>query len=134
MNQPEIKEYRKLKRAGWDVDKTPQVHLNSGSETPAHAHAKLAVAMVGIDNGYRCSTETGHEDHGEIDALLYAPDRINWAVELETDPTPEIVADKQRRYVESNTVIDDIQVISVGELPANLLDMHDRVVTELGLY
>lgn len=134
MDNATVKEYREIKRAGWNVEKTPQIAMNDGSETPAHLHAKTAVAYVARDYGYQVSTEVGHDQYGEIDVLAYHPDRINWAIEVETDPDKESIQDKLERYVESNDVIDDMQVITVGELPANLLDLHDRIRTELGFF
>lgn len=134
MDNATVKEYREIKRAGWSVEKTPQIAMNDGSETPAHLHAKTAVAYVARDYGYQVSTEVAHEEHGEIDVLAYHPKRINWALEVETEPTDEIIADKRARYVDSTEVVDDIQVVAVDELPANLLDMHDRIKTKLGFF
>lgn len=135
MNNTEIKEYRRLKQAGWQVDKTPSIRMNGGStESLPHLAAKTCTAYVAREYGYLVSTETVHETHGEIDVLAYAPDRLNYALEVETEPTADVVADKKARYVDSNEVIDEIQVIAVDELPRHLYDMRDRIQTKLGFF
>lgn len=134
MKNKYIAEYRDLKRAGWDVSKSPSINLNGGSESVAHLVAKTVTAKVLQDNGWQTDTEVTHDEHGEIDVLAYAPHKLTYAVELENDITEETKQDKLERYVESNVVIDDMQIIEVGELPANVLDMRDRIISELGFY
>jgi len=134
MQQEYIQEYRRLKDSGWDVSKEPAVRFNSGSESIGHIVAKTVSAKVLIQNGWMVDTEVEHPQNGEIDVLAYAPDKINYAVELENEPTEDIKQDKLERYVYSNEGIEDMQMIDVGSLPAHCLDMRDRIITELGLY
>ncbi len=136
MNKEYISEYRRLKDAGWQVSKEPAVRFNAGgeSETVGHIVAKTVAAKVLLQNGWMVDTEVEHPEHGEIDVLCYAEDKINYAVELQTECSDAIKQDKLDRYVHSNDVIEDMQMIDVGSLPAHCLDMRDRIITELGLY
>lgn len=129
-----ISEYRVLKRSGWDVSKTPAIRFNGGSESLGHVVAKTVSAKLYQEHGWQTDTEVSHDEYGEIDVLAYAPDKLTYAVELENDITEDTKQDKLQRYVESNVVIDDMQIIEVGELPANVLDMRDRLMTQLALY
>ena len=134
MENKNIQELRTLQDAGWQVDSSPAVRFNGGSEGTPHFASKALTAHVARKRGYCVDTEVEHERHGEIDVLLYSHDRLNIAVELENDPTDDDLQDKKERYVDSNAVIEDIIMINVGSLPANVLDMRDRICTELGLY
>jgi len=141
MNQPELKEYRKLKRAGYNVNTDPTFTFNAGGsgETIQHCFGKLITAYVGLNNGYRADCEVTRETshgttHGEIDVLLYAPDRINRAVEIETNISEDIVADKLSRYVADSPVVDELHVIETKSLGSNVFDMRDTICSELGFY
>jgi len=140
MNQSELKEYRKLKRAGYDVNKSPTFSFNAGAgETLIHCFGKLITAHVGLDNGYRAdcevAVESGHGTmHGEIDVLLYSPDRINRVVEVESNISEDVVADKRARYVDASPVVDEMHIIEATDLPANVYDMRDAIYTALGVY
>jgi len=134
MNTDYIPEYRRLKDAGWQVDKTPSIALNAGTESIEHLAAKACTAHVARNADYLVSTETTHPDFGEIDCLLYHPDRLNYAVEVERDISDDVITDKKHRYVDSTPVIDEIVVISVDELPTHLYDMRDRIQTKLGFF
>jgi len=132
MNQPATKEYRRLKRAGFDLDTSPTFAFNSGSETIKHAFGKLITAYVGLDEGWRADCEV-ECSQGEVDVLWYAPDRLNLVIELESDKTDEVIADKRARYVDPYECIDDLHAIEVTELPPNVYDMRDRIRTKLNL-
>lgn len=133
MNKENWHEYRDLQNAGWDVQKQNQIRLNSGSESVKHAVAKILVALVGHNDGYRISSEVEHKDRGEIDMLLYGvPDRLTLAVECETSPTMEVVEDKVSRYVDG-TPVDDMALVNLSEMPLNMLDAFAYVQAELGL-
>lgn len=135
MDDKYIREYRDLRRAGWLVEKSPAVRFNAGgeSESVGHIVSKTLTAKCCLQNGYMVDTEvTSDRGHGEIDVLAYSPDRINYAVELETNPDGGVVNDKKARYVDSNDVIGEIVVIEVASLPAHTLDMRDRILTNLG--
>jgi len=137
MNNKYIPEYRKLKDSGWQVSKHPAVRFNASgeSETIGHFVSKAIAAKLCLQNGYMIDTEVVSEHgYGEIDLICYSPDRITMAVELETNPDEDTKQDKLERYVKSNNVIEDMQMIAVDELPNHLLDMRDRIITELGFY
>jgi hypothetical protein len=133
MNTDYIPEYRRLKDAGWQVDKTPAVRFNAGgsAETVGHIVAKTLTAKVCLQNGYMIDTEVEHPNYGEIDVLAYAPQKLNFAVELETEPDEETIQDKIDRYVHGTEPIDDCCVVDVSSLPAHCLDMRDRLITKL---
>jgi len=86
MQQEYIQEYRRLKDAGWDVNKEPAVRFNAGgsSETVGHVVGKTLTAKILLQNGYMVDTEV-EGPQGTVDVLCYAPDRITMVVELETN-------------------------------------------------
>jgi len=138
MNSAETKEYRRLKRAGYRVNKSPTFEFNAGAgESIIHCFGKLIAAHVGMNNGYRADcevpVESGHHTlHGEVDVLLYAPDRINRAVEIETNISEDVKADKRARYVNGSPVVDEMHIVEATELPSNVFDMRDSLCAELG--
>jgi len=133
MNKTFIPEYRRLKHAGWDVSKQPAVRFNAfgESETIGHIVSKTLVAKVCLNHGYMIDTEVQHSDFGEIDVVAYAPDRINWALELETTIQDDVIQDKLERYVYSTDAIEDMQVLDVSSLPAHHTEMRDTIIAEL---
>jgi len=135
MNKEYIQEYRRLKQAGLGVSRQPAIRFNAGgeSETVGHFVAKAIAGKVCLQNGYQIDTEVAGPT-GEIDLLAYAPDRITYAIELETDPDSDSKQQYRTQYVDPYEPIQDIQLIDVGSLPAHALDMRDRIVTELGFY
>lgn len=133
MDNATLKEYRRLKRAGFDVSKHPTFQFNAGSETIKHAFGKLVTAYVGLDEGWHADCEVAGPQ-GEIDVLWYAPDRLTLAIEIETDPTDDVIAEKRARYVKGNDVIDDLHPLTANELPANVYDMRDHVRSQLNLF
>lgn len=110
MDREMVAEYRRLKQAGWDVDKTQSVKFNGGSESLAHMVCKLLAADVCRDVGYRVDTEV-EGPHGEIDVLAYHPKRLTYCIEIETNASDDVIQDKKQRYVDSNQVIDEIWVL-----------------------
>jgi hypothetical protein len=133
MNTDYIPEYRRLKNAGWDVSKKPAVRFNAGgsAETVGHIVAKTLTAKLCLENGYMIDTEVEHPNYGEIDVLCYHPERLNWAIELETEPDEETKQDKIERYVYGTEPINDLCLVDVSSLPAHCLDMRDRLLTKL---
>ena len=111
--QIEFQARKELINHDWDVSKTDSVEFNGGSETTSHFIGKALAAQVLREHGYRVSSEVKHPLRGEIDVLAYGEDII--AVEIETDPKPDVIKDKIKRYVEG-TPIRDIFVI---EPPTN---------------
>jgi len=133
-NKEFYEEYRALKNNGWNVQKENQVRFNSGSESNPHYLAKCLAARVGHIEGYSVASEVVHPDHGEIDVLLWNhPERLTYAVETETSPTDEIIADKLERYVHSNPVIDDLLLVNVSDLPVDRIAAEEWIRGELGL-
>lgn len=133
MNNPERKEYRKLKTAGFDVNTRPTFTFNAGSHSIKHAFGKLVTAHVGLEEDWRADCEV-EGPQGEIDVLWYSPDKLNLALELETNVEEDNVNEKLEKYVYSNDVVDDMHIIEVNDLPAHVFDMKDRIRTELNLY
>lgn len=133
MKAKEWSEYRALRDSGWQVQKHNQVRLNGGSESKDHLLAKSMVAHAGKEAGYKVSSEVEHDRRGEIDILLYGNDgRLTLAVECETNPTDDVMADKRQRYVDG-TPIDEMFVISVDELPANIDHAYNKIKEKIGL-
>ena len=134
MDTEYIPVYRRIKRAGWQLHKEPAVRFNASgaSETVGHIVSKTLVAKLCLQNGWMVDTEVEHAEYGEIDVLAYAPDRLNWAIELETDPTEATRQDKLERYVYSTEPINDLCVVDVSILPAHALEMRNRLIDELG--
>jgi len=133
-DQDFYEEYRALQTHGWDVQKENQVRFNSGSETNPHFVAKCLAARVGHSEGYSVASEVVHPENGEIDILLWNhPERLTYAVETETSPTDEVIADKLERYVHSNPVIDDLLLVNVNNLPVDRIEAEEWIRGELGL-
>jgi len=116
MNAKQISEYRRLKDAGFDVNSTPTFAFNSGSESIEHALSKLVVAHLVQNHGWHADCEVSCTN-GEIDVLAYSPDRLNYALEIETNPSEQTVQDKLHRYVYENDVIDDVVIIDISDVP-----------------
>jgi hypothetical protein len=125
--------YRQLQASGIQVQQTDQIRLNSGSETFAHEIAKLAVGHIGKANDYWVSSEVDC-GQGDIDVVLWGhPDRLTYAVEVETGWTDETKQDKRKRYVDDQTGIDDMLTVEVTEMPTDWMDALGYVSRELGL-
>lgn len=125
-----------LSRHGWECDWADSVKFNAGGagETAKHLHAKLATARVLKKNDYRISTEVEHAERGEIDVIAIPKndDQKPFAVELETSPTEEVVNDKLERYYEG-TPFAECWVLTVNEMPMDIMEMEQHIATELGL-
>ena len=133
MNAKTAKAYRALKDSGASVQKHNQIRFNSGSETAIHVVAKALVGQVGIQHGYRVSSEVDVPE-GEIDTLLWGhPKRLTYAVELEHSPTDETKKDKLNRYVRRVDAIDDMVLINLNKLPMDVLEMREQIKGEIGL-
>lgn len=125
--------YRSLKDAGIDVSKHNEIRFNSGSETVKHAVGKLLVGYVGQINGYWVSSEC-ECNLGEVDVVLFGhPERMTYAVELETGWDDTTLYDKQERYVHQNEPIDDLIAIEVNEIPVDMIEAAEYVADCLGL-
>lgn len=133
MNGPQTKEYRRLKRAGFDLDTHPTFAFNGGSESIKHAFAKLVSAYVGLQNEWCVDCEVSCPN-GTMDVVWYAPDKLNLVIEVESDATDDIIADKRAQYVRPFDCIDDLHWIEVTDLHPNVFDMRDSIITELGLF
>jgi len=132
MDQTTLSEYRELKDWSVEVSKTNCVEFNSGSETAKHVIAKSLVGHIGLNNGYRVSSEVQCLK-GEIDVVLWGnTDRLSYAVECETSPTDDVVESKLQRYVKE-TPLDDMVVVNVTQLPENHRDALGYVAEQLGL-
>jgi len=133
MNQDQLTAYRELKDENVQVTEHNQIRFNSGSEMVEHLCLKAITGYIGHMNGYRVGSEV-ELPHGEIDVLLWGhPDRLTYAVEVETSPTQDVIQDKLNRYVHTNTVIDELIVINVNDAPLDVIEMAEYVSTELGL-
>lgn len=95
---------------GWSVSKRDSVAFNSGSETLAHATAKLAIAWVYKQQGYRVSSECAKDGVGEIDLVVYGTEDPPLAIEVERNMTDEVIRDKISRYVDGEPYRDCIPV------------------------
>jgi RecB family endonuclease NucS len=111
-----ISEYRRLKRAGFDVNSTPTFQFSNGSETVEHAMSKLVVAHLVQNHGWMADCEVSCPD-GEIDVLAYSEDRLNYALEVETNPATDIAETKLQKYVKGNSVVDDVVIIDISDVP-----------------
>jgi len=128
-------EYMELRRAGWKMHKPNQIRFNGGSETAIHATAKLLCGFAGAQAGFRVASEVGHERRpAEVDVILHShSDRISpVAVECETSPTEDVIQDKMDRYIRGS-VLKELYVINVTEMPENILDAYGYVQDEIGL-
>jgi hypothetical protein len=116
---------RELQTAGWDASKENSIEFNSGSETLVHRIGKTIAAHIGLEYGYNVCSEVAHPSQGEIDLLLWGnPERLTYAVEIEHSPTEEIKQDKLQRYVQSNSVIDDMIVINANKIAEDYTEAH----------
>jgi len=132
MNKADIKEYRRLKDAGWEIDKEQSVKFNGGSESDAHAVCKLLACIVCRDAGYRVDTEVVGE-HGEADIVAYHPERTNLCIEIETNADRATVMDKKGRYVDSNDGINEIFVLDPLDMSTEAPVVKETIKRELGL-
>jgi hypothetical protein len=121
----EYREYehrRELEAAGWKVRQRDAVAFNSGSETVRHAVCKMLVCYKLKERGFRVDTEVGKEQAGEIDIVAYGvSDEPAFAVEVETNPTKDVVSDKIARY-HDNEPFRDVFILNVSEMPKNILN------------
>jgi len=138
LSKAQIQEYRRLKDSGVAVRKSNSIRFNAGgeSETIKHLVGKTLAGMVALRNGYRVDSEVPVKTpngEGEIDVLAWGnPDRLTYAIEVETSPGPGIRKEKQELYVDP-TEVDDIQLINASNLPVNMLHAADKIATILGL-
>ena len=123
-----------LSRHGWDADKAGGIHANYGSETAKHLHAKAATFRVLRAADYRVRTEVSHPERGEIDvvAIPTSDDQRPFAVELETNPTEEIISDKLDRYYEGTPFV-ECYVINLNDVPLHIQEMGEHISRKLGL-
>jgi len=125
-------EYRELKDYSVEVETWNHTEHNSGSETIPHAVAKHLVGVVGVRNGYRVSSEVSVPE-GDIDVCLWGhPDRLTYAVEVETGLTQDVKESKIDRYVKQ-TPIDDIIFIEATSLSMDMVEAASEIAEELGL-
>lgn len=133
MNQENWAEYRELQTAGWSVTKTNQIRFNGGSESEKHIAVKSLVGLAGKEAGYRVSSEVTHQHRGEIDVLLFGcPDRLTLAIEVETNPTDDVIEDKFDRYVDG-TPIDDMITLNLENMHPNVNQSYGYINEVLGL-
>jgi len=125
-------ETRRLQNAGVGVDTSDVVRFNSGSESYPHFITKSTVAYLGQLNGYfvECEATT---NRGEIDCLLYHPERRNIAVEVETGWTEDVKEDKLSRYVHQQEGIDDMWMFEVLEKPQTDMETIKWICEKTGL-
>lgn len=131
MNKRELELANNLKRQEVYVQNHNQVRLNSGSETATHVIAKALVAHIASEQGWRVSSEVD-VPQGEIDVLLHkTPQERVWAVELETNPTPDVKQSKLNRYVQQIPGIDDIAIINISDMPVEIPHAKQYLQEEL---
>jgi hypothetical protein len=130
--QDRYQETRRLQNAGIDVDTSDVLRFNSGSETYNHFRLKACVAFLGQLNGFFVEGEA-ITDSGEIDVLLYHPERRNIAVEIETSPTEEVKQDKLRRYVRMQEGVDEMFLLNATDAPKDSMDTLQWVSEQTGL-
>jgi hypothetical protein len=119
-----------LQDAGWQIHKRDAVAFNSGSETDAHLVAKTLVATVLRDRGYRVDTEVVKDGVGEIDVVAYGLDEPPFAVEVETNPTRDVVSDKLSRYYRGEPFC-ECYVLDPTEMPDGLEAAREWVERKL---
>ena len=140
MDSHAYEEYRALQDSGVKVGKkNVGVRYNAGgeSETFVHSTAKNLVAHIALLNGYRVDSEVevskNRETIGEIDVLVWGhPERLSYAVELETSPEDGILKEKQAKYVDG-TAVDDIQLINISECPMHMIDAAEWLAEQIGV-
>jgi len=132
-------EYRALLDSGVKVDdENIGVRYNAAgkSETIPHSSTKNLVAHVALQNGYKVDSEVevskNHETIGDIDVLIWHPERLTYAVEVETSPAEGVVSEKMEKYVDG-TAVDDIQLLNLTDRPEKTLEAAHWVADELGL-
>lgn len=127
-------EYRELKDYSVEVDTVNSVEFNAGgsAETVPHVVAKTLAAKVLLINGYRVNSEVSVRE-GDIDILAWGhPDRMSYAVEIETGVLPEVKESKIDRYV-TQTPIDDLLIIEANDLPMDMTECYAHIADCLGL-
>ena len=134
MTKADYEDYRRLTDAGFDLQDSTYVKLNSGSETAKHALAKTLCARYLDQLGYTVESEVQLENQGTVDLLAYGhSERLNYVVEVETSPTRDTMLNKVEKYVKSNQAVDDMLWVNVTAMPTDMLDAQEYVKTELGL-
>lgn len=132
MDKAAFDEYVDLSRSGLDLDSENKIKANTGSETVSHLVAKALAFKALRDAGYQVESEVTVSD-GEIDLVAYGlPERLSYAVEVETSPSKDTMQDKVDRYV-SQTGLDDMLVINVTEMSVDIIEAYEYVQEELGL-
>jgi len=139
MNSNYYSEYRSLLDSGVKVGKeNVGVRFNAGgfSETFLHSTSKALVAHVALQNGYKVDSEVevikNHETIGEVDVLVWHPERITYACEVETSPEEGVESEKVAKYV-TGTAIDDMMLLNLNDRPDKTLEAAKWVADELGL-
>ena len=134
MTESDYEDYRRLTDAGFDLEDSTYIKLNSGSETAKHAVAKTLCARYLDQIGYTVESEVELENQGTVDLLAYGhPERLTYVVEVETSPTRDTMLNKVEKYVKSNQAADDMLWVNVTAMPTDMLDAQEYVKTELGL-
>jgi len=87
-----------------------------------------------MEHGWKADCEVTYPNGRECDVLLWAPDRLNYAVELETNPQDGIQREKLNHYVHTNNVIDEMILVDITETPNNLDDVEMWLNEELHLW
>jgi proteasome lid subunit RPN8/RPN11 len=135
MNKQQYQALRELQNANVKATKENTIKFNAGgsSETIKHIVGKTLVARIALVNGYQIDTEVA-VPHGEIDVLIHShPNRLSYAVELETGLTEETKQDKTQRYVHSVGPIDDIIPIEVNDIPVDMIEAAEHIADKMGL-
>ncbi|MUV59961.1 hypothetical protein [Halobacterium sp. CBA1126] len=133
MNKRTRDEYggrKDLQDAGWRVQQQDAIAFNEGSESTQHLIAKTLVANELRDRGYRIDTEVEKEGVGEIDVVAYGKGEPPFAVEVETNPTEDVVSDKLHRYYEGEPYC-ECYVLDVDELPDSITAAQEWVEAQL---
>lgn len=127
--QREFHHRKVLRDEGWDVSQRDSVAFNSGSETLEHWISKCVVGFVLKQQGYRISSEV-EGPNGEADVLFYGTEDEPAVVEVETNPTEDVIESKLRRYVDGEP-IRECYVLPVEDMPENIHDAREWAEAEL---
>jgi len=128
-----LSEYRRLKRAGIEVESPGGFEFHP-SEDYTHAVSKLIVARTVQEQGWKADCEVEIQNQGKADVVAYAPDKLNYAIEVETIPDSDVREKKLDQYVYSNDGIDDMILVNITEVPQALPDLRDYLAEEVDLW
>lgn len=110
---------RQLKDAGLEFERG-SVELHNAAETDTHAVTKTLLGLWIRRSGRAFATEVEYPDGSLADCLDYGPpDGSAVVYEVESEPEPDTIVDKRKRYCAPD-VVRDMIMLDLREAPDDL--------------